>query len=201
MANQRQVQAERTRLRVLAVARKMFVDPGYASTSTTDIAEAAGVGTRGALYHHFKDKRALFAAVFEQVEKEMTDRITGRDIPGDNGFERLRTVISATIDASTDAPEIRRILLVDGPAVLGWESWREIAAEYGLGVLRDMVADGIDDGSIRALAPDATALLLLRSVDEAALYIAHSDEPRAARAEAGQALEALLDGLRMGTAS
>jgi hypothetical protein len=93
-------------------------------------------------------------------------------------------------------PEIRNILLVDGPAVLGWQAWREIAAEYGLGVLRDLLVDGVRDGSVREVPPDATALLVLRSVDEAALYIAHAPRPRAARADAGRALDALLDGLR-----
>jgi AcrR family transcriptional regulator len=184
--------AEETRARLIATARALFAAKGYFATGTTEIVEAAQVGTRGALYHHFADKKALFEAVFEAVEQDLAQRAAGA-ITGATAFERLRQGLDAFLDESLDA-EVRRILLVDGPAVLGWDGWRTIEARYGLGSITRMLEAGIEDGSIAAVDPDAMAHLLLSLVAEAALYIAHEGRSTA-RAEAGRSLAALLSGL------
>jgi AcrR family transcriptional regulator len=192
----RQLKAEETRRRVIASARRLFCEQGYFATGTTEIVEAADVGTRGALYHHFADKQALFEAVFEEVELDLGAK-AGVRLTGKTGFERLRQALLAFLDASLD-PEVRRIILIDGPAVLGWERWREIEARYGLGAIRSMLGDGIRDGSVAAADSDALAHLLLSVVDEAALFIAHASNPKKARTAAGRALDALLSGLAAG---
>lgn len=193
VAGLRVERAQRTRERVLAAARGLFAERGYFATATTDIVEAAGVGTRGALYHHFSDKPTLFRAVFEQVEVDLIKQ-AGTAVAGDTGFEVLVAGLTAFLDASLEG-EIRQILLIDGPAVLGWDAWREIEERFGLGAIRSMLTQGQADGSIRAIDIDAMAHLLLSAVDEAALFIAHAADRAAARGQAGSALGALLDGL------
>src|SRR6476660_1344086 len=119
MAGLRQTRAEETRARVVATARRLFTEKGYFATGTTEIVELAGVGTRGALYHHFENKQALFLAVFEDIEVDLGAKV-GVMVSGDTWLERLDQGLAAFLDASLD-PEVRRILLVDGPAVLGWD--------------------------------------------------------------------------------
>jgi AcrR family transcriptional regulator len=193
MAGVRQARAEETRQRVVATARRLFAEQGYFETGTTEIVDAAGVGTRGALYHHFENKQALFLAVFEEIEVHLVAKV-GVTITGDTSLERLERALSAFLDASLD-PEVRRVMLIDGPVVLGWEGWREIEARFGLGAIRQMVADGIADGSIVDVDADAMAHLLLSVIDEAALFIAHADDPTAARLTAGASVAALIGGL------
>ena len=193
VARVRAERAERTRERVLAAARGLFAERGYFATATTDIVEAAEVGTRGALYHHFPDKPTLFRAVFEQVETDLIKQ-AGAAVAGDTGFEVLVAGLTAFLDASLEG-EIRQILLIDGPAVLGWNAWREIEERFGLGAIRSMLAQGLADGSIRDVDIDAMAHLLLSAVDEAALFIAHAADRPAARGQAGSALGVLLAGL------
>ena len=193
MAGVRQARAEETRARVVASARKLFAEQGYFSTGTTQIVEAAGVGTRGALYHHFENKEALFLAVFEEIEIDLGAKV-GVTITGDTWLERLEQALSGFLDASLQ-PEVRRVLLIDGPAVLGWDTWREIEARYGLGAFRHMLEQGVSEGSIREVDADTMAHLLLSVVDEAALFIAHADDPKAARVSTGASVAALVAGL------
>jgi AcrR family transcriptional regulator len=195
VAGVRQQQAESTRQRVLATARRLFTEQGYFATGTSEIVEAAGVGTRGALYHHFADKKALFRAVFEAVEADL-GATAGVALSGTTWFERLGQALHAFLDASLE-PEVRRIILIDGPAVLGWDVWREIEAQNGLGAIEYMLNEGARDGSISVGDSAALAHLLLSVVDEAALFIAHADKTKQARAEAGGALDSLLRGLAM----
>jgi AcrR family transcriptional regulator len=193
MSGVRQAQAQETRARIVAAARRLFTEKGYFSTGTTEIVASAEVGTRGALYHHFTDKRDLFAAVFEAVELDLAAH-AGQSISGKTGLDRLRQGLLAFLDASQD-PEVRRIILIDGPAVLGWSEWREIEARHGLGAIHALLSEGASDGSIKASDFDALAHLLLSVVDEAALYIAHAPDQAAAREQAGAALVTLLSGL------
>jgi AcrR family transcriptional regulator len=192
MAGVREARAEETRQRVVATARRLFAEQGYFETGTTEIVAAAGVGTRGALYHHFENKQALFLAVFEEIEVDLVAKV-GVTITGDTWLERLERALSAFLDASLD-PEVRR-MIIDGPAVLGWHGWREIEVRFGLGAIRQMVGDGVAEGSIVQVDADAMAHLLLSVIDEAALFIAHADDPAAARVAAGASVAALIVGL------
>jgi AcrR family transcriptional regulator len=196
VARVREAQAEQTRSRIIAAARHLFAEKGYFNTGTTEIVQAAGVGTRGALYHHFADKRALFEAVLEAVEVDLGSKAAGSVTPT-SALEQLGQALEGFLDASTE-PEVRRILLVDGPAVLGWDRWREIEAKFGLGALTHVLRAGIDDGSIDVADPEVIAHLLLSAVDEAALFIAHAEDWGVARAQAGRAVTTLLRGLAAG---
>ena len=199
VAGARLLQAQATRQRVLATARRLFGEQGFFWTGTNVIVEAAGVGTRGALYHHFADKEALFRAVFEDVETDLGAK-AGVAVTGETWLERLGQALHAFLDASLLDPEVRRIILIDGPAVLGWDVWRAIEAQHGLGAIEYMLNEGARDGSVRVVDAGAMAHLLLSVVDEAALFIAHAPKPRVARAEAGRALATLLSGLAASSA-
>jgi AcrR family transcriptional regulator len=164
-----------------------------------EIVAAAGV-TRGALYHHFGGKEGLLAAVYEQIEQELLERIGARVAEQEttDPLAALATGAQAFLDACSE-PEIHRIVLLDAPSVLGWERWREIGWRYGAGLTEGVVQAAIDAGRIARQPAKPLAHLLLGALDEAALYVARAPEPAVAREEAGAAIAALLEGLRTRT--
>lgn len=183
--------AEATRAALVASARRLFVEKGYFDTGTEEIVRDAAV-TRGALYHHFTDKKALFLAVFEAVETDLMSA-AGARVAGD-AFGRLSAGLLGFLDASL-TPEVQRVLLIDGPAVLGWQEWRALEAQYGLGAIRQLLSDAIAEGTISPQPVDPLANILLAAVDEAALYIANNENPRVARDTAAVSMNTVLGGL------
>ena len=196
--NVKLTQADRagaTRAELIAAARRLFADRGYAGVGTEEIVRAAGL-TRGALYHHFESKRELLAAVYEQVESEITERIATQAFssgaaPAD-AIEALRLGAELFLDACLE-PEVQRIVLLDAPAVLGWERWHEVASRYGLGLIEATLQAAIDAGLITAQPARPLAHVLMGALDEAAMYVARADDRTTARAEMGAALSHLLD--------
>jgi len=189
----RRTQASRTastRAALIGAARQLFAEHGYGEVGTEQIASAAGV-SRGALYHQFADKADLFAAVLEEVEVDVTTRlIEVVDAAATRGGQPLDLLIAgadAWLDASAD-PEVRRIALLDGPSVLGWERWREIGMRHGLGLVKSLLIELMDAGGIPAQPVDPLAHTLVGALDEAALYVALADDPAEARAETGAVL-------------
>lgn len=197
MEVKRRTQAERTaatRAALVAAARALFARHGYAEVGTEAIVKRAGV-TRGALYHQFHDKAELFAAVFEAVESGVTTRLA--ESLADDLSDPVRVLergADGWLDACTE-PEVQRIVLLDGPAVLGWDRWREITLRYGGGMVQGAVQLAIDAGRIPEQPVAPLAHLLIGALDEAALYVARADDPDAARVEMSAALHRLLDGL------
>jgi AcrR family transcriptional regulator len=187
--------AEATRAALLAAARTLFVAKGFHATSTEEIVAAAGVGTRGALYHHFADKRGLFLAVFEATEQELLAAASAASAGSSGGaFASLRRGLMDFLDASL-TPEVQRILLIDGPAVLGWHDWKQLEQRYGLGAIQGLLEQAVAEGSLPDQPVRALAHILLAAVDEAALFIAHATSPTEAKAEAVAGVNLLLDGL------
>ena len=184
--------ASATRDALIAAARRLFVEKGYFDTGTEEIVRDANV-TRGALYHHFTDKKALFLAVFEAVESDLLASAGESAQPAD-ALERLQTGLLGFLDASL-TPEVQRVLLIDGPAVLGWQEWRALEARYGLGMIRQLLADAIDEGTLAPQPVDPLAHILLAAVDEAALFIANAPKPRAARDASARAMRSILSGI------
>ena len=190
-------QADATRTALSAAARQLFTERGYAATSTTEIVERAGV-TRGALYHHFAAKDELFRAVFEQLEGEVTRHVAQEALTSDDPLEQLRRGTRAYLDACID-PAVQRVVLLDGPSVLGWETWQEIEQRYGYGLVVAGVESAIAAGLIAAQPVEALAHALFGALTEAGMVVARAAEPRAARAEMEAAMDRLLDGLRAST--
>jgi AcrR family transcriptional regulator len=186
--------SEATRAALLAVARKLFTDPGYSAVSTEQIVRDAGV-TRGALYHHFKDKQDLFLAVCESVEQEVAERIAGAALAEPDAWRQQQLATGAYLDSCLD-PAVQRILLTDGPSVLGLQAWRDIEERYGLALVRALVQNQVDQGVIEEQPVEPLAHLLLGAFTEAGLVIARSEDRKAARAEVGQSIDRLMRGLR-----
>jgi AcrR family transcriptional regulator len=196
--NVKRTQAERsaaTRDALIAAARPLFAEHGYAAVGTERIVHAAGV-TRGALYHHFGGKRDLFEAVYERVEADLAERIASGALAGGAAepLAAMRAGAEMFLQACTE-PEAQRIVLLDGPSVLGWDRWREIAAEHGLGLIEATLAAAIEAGAIHEQPVRPLAHVLMGALDEAAMLVARAEDPERARREVGQTLERLLAGL------
>jgi AcrR family transcriptional regulator len=179
---------------LVAAARELFAERGYAGVGTEEIVRAAGV-TRGALYHHFAGKEELLEAVYEQIEGEITERIAAGALAGPDPLEALRAGSRAFLDHCLE-PEVQRIVLLDAPAVLGWERWREIGARYGLGLVEAALVAAMDAGQISRAPVKPLAHVLMGALDEAAMVVGRADDPEAARDEMDAVLGSLLDGLR-----
>jgi AcrR family transcriptional regulator len=187
-------QADATRAALSAAARQLFTERGYAATSTTEIVERAGV-TRGALYHHFAAKDELFRAVFEQLEGEVTKHVAEEALTSTDPLEQLRRGTRAYLDACID-PAVQRVVLLDGPSVLGWETWQEIEQRYGYGLLLAGVEAAIAGGLVSVQPVEPLAHVLFGALTEAGMVVARADEPLTARADMEAAMDRLLDGLR-----
>jgi AcrR family transcriptional regulator len=190
----REAEAQATREALIQAALELFTKRGYASVGTEQIVTRAKV-TRGALYHHFEDKRDLFRAVFERVEAELMQRISASMKAGDDPYELMIAGMRSFLDACEE-PAVKQISLTDAPAVLGWQEWREIDNAHGLGLTRAALQGAVDAGAIRPIAVEPMAHLFVAALSEAAFVIAHADRPRKARAEVEEALVQLVEGLR-----
>jgi AcrR family transcriptional regulator len=191
---ERKTQAERrdgTRRKLVATARRLFAEKGYAETSTPEVVAAAGV-TRGALYHHFADKKALFQAVVEEEHLLLTMKINGAgagaEEPGP--IKALIAGSEAFIAGMEDAGR-RRIMLVDAPAVLGQSVVDEINARHGLDTLICGLRDAMEAGALRKLAVVPLAHLFSAMFDRAALA------PPDQAADYGKAIKAMIRGLKI----
>jgi AcrR family transcriptional regulator len=185
---------EATRAQLMQAARELFTEKGYAGVGTEEIVARAGV-TRGALYHHFEDKRDLFRAVHEELEEALIASI-GEQISGiEDPWELIVTGVRAFLDACVD-PALMRIVLNDAPVVLGWAEWREIDARYGLGLVMFGLQNAMDRGIFVRRDVRPLAHLMIGAMTEAAMVIANADDHAAARREVEPPLLALLEGLR-----
>jgi AcrR family transcriptional regulator len=181
---------------LLRVARELFTEPGYAATPIEDVAERAGV-TKGALYHHFRNKRELFQAVFEDLEQELIEKvITAAAGGGSDVWEGLRLGVQAFLETSLD-PAVGRIVLIDGPSVLGWEAWKEIDERYGYGITRASLQGAMEAGLIEQRPVDPLARLFLAALSEAAIQIARAPDRDRAMKEMSDAVWSILDSMRV----
>lgn len=195
MQQKRQTKAEKhaaTRAALLGFARTLFASTGYAETGTEDVVKQAGV-TRGALYYHFADKRALFEAVVEQEAALILAAIEEAAGKAKSPLDALIRGSAAFLDACLE-PGTRRIFLLDAPSVIGWQRWREIDAQYGSGSLRRGVDAALEDlPAARRLSAEALTYLLTGAMNEAALWLAEAKNPVQARKAADAALNRILE--------
>jgi AcrR family transcriptional regulator len=187
-----QERSRSTRAALVGAARRLFAERGYAQVPAAEIVTSAGV-TRGALYHHFAGKQELFRAVFEELEGEVTAEITAAISTAPDQPTGMVVGLERFLDVC-QRPEVTRIALIDAPAVLGWQTWREIEARHGLGVITDGLEAAAAEGLLAAAPVSVLAQLVLSAVIEAALIIANAADAKAARADAERALLALLSG-------
>jgi AcrR family transcriptional regulator len=179
---------------LLQTARKLFAQQGYAQASTEALVREAGV-TRGALYHYFPSKEALFRAVLEDVQRSLAERIVSAAGTSEDSWEQLRLGCEAFLAASLER-DVQQIMLVDGPSVVGWQEWRRLDAAHSMRLLDEVLAQLIEEGRIQPQPRAALVHLLSGAMNEAALWIAQSEDPARALADATAALGRLLEGLR-----
>lgn len=194
----RRTQAERsaaTQSALVSAARKLWGERGYDAVSTPEIAEAAGV-TRGALYHQYSDKNRLFLAVVEAVEIELMERLgtavaaAGPKTPAD----ALRIAADAWLDIATE-PEVRQLILLDAPRILGWSGFREISLRYALGMTEQLLSAAIDAGELRPQPVRALATIMIGALDEAAMSVASAEDPEREGADVRTVVHNLINGL------
>lgn len=187
-----------TRAALVATARPLFAERGFAGVGTEAIVRAAGV-TRGALYHQFADKTELFEAVYETIEQDLARRL-GELIAAAGATDPIE-VMTLSAEAWLDAcleQEVQQIVLLDGPAVLGWERWREIGMRYGLGLLESLLAHAVEVGRIPPQPVEALAHVLAGALDEAGLYVARAEDQAAASEQVRAVIARLVAGLAEG---
>lgn len=181
---------------LIASARALFTDPGYNATGTSDVVARAAV-TRGALYHHFADKEELFEAVFRQVLEDLNQQATTA-VSGLSGrlWAQVVAAFETYLSLIAGSLEFQRILLIDGPAVLGWRRWRDLQTECTTSRTAEALRKLMRKGLVDERPPEPLANLVQAALNDAALSIAHAADPRAAAAEATDAFVFLLEGLR-----
>ena len=188
-------QPEATRAALVASARALFAERGYAAVGTEEIVARAGV-TRGALYHHFGDKRDLMRAVLHDLARELAEASATAALKETDQWQQILAAVDAFLDACTD-PAVQRIMMTDAPSVLGWDEWREIDTQYGLGLVKASLENAMETGLIARQPVDPLAHLLVGALDEAAMYISRAPDSKMARREMGESIERMLNGLRV----
>ena len=194
MARKRSEMIEETRGRLIAAARRAFATKGYADSAMEDFTAEVGL-TRGALYHHFDGKRGLLEAVIAQIDAEMDERLRVIIDQADTLWEGFIGELIGYVGMAVE-PEIQRIVLLDGPAVLGDPS-RWPSQQTCVRTTKKMLDALMDEGTIREVDSDAMARLISGAALSAALWIADADDPRKASERAVESLALLLAGLRI----
>jgi AcrR family transcriptional regulator len=192
----RRTQAERTRATtggLIETALRLFGTHGYAATSIEDIARESGL-TKGAVYHHFTGKAELFRAAFVRQEERLADVIAEAAAGGAEPMESVRLGVLALLRACGE-PEVRRIVLLDGPAVLGWEGVREIEYAHTLRLLHAGLALAAAQGAIAPGDVTVRAHLIFGAVCEGGMLIARAPDPDATLTAVLIQAERLLDAL------
>lgn len=187
-------QTEATTRKLIDIARDQFAAHGYANTATEEVVRLAGV-TRGALYHHFGSKEGLFRAVVESVQADIGARVDAAAGESEDAWGELVNGCRAFLMAALD-PQARQIVLIDAPAVLGWETWRALDEANSMALLRASLAELVAAGILAPLPLDALTRLLSGAMNEAALWIANAPNRDTALDDAIIALESLLNGIR-----
>lgn len=187
-------QSEATRAALVAAARALFTERDYSQVGTEEIVRRAQV-TRGALYHHFKDKRDLFRSAHEQVEEEMVAAIVAAMEGATDPVELLVAGARRFLDLCLD-PTWTQIPLIDAPSVLGWREWREVDMRHGLGLISAGLQGGMDAGVLRVQPVLPLAHMLLAALSEAGLMVATATDPSATRKEVEPTILGMIESLR-----
>ena len=194
MRTRRAEYSEATRQALVDSAVDLFTKRGYAGTSLDEVVKRARV-TKGALYHHFSGKQALFEAAFTQVEtrtiESLTALVTGEGEPWDVAVAGLRAYVRKCLE-----PEYQRIIVHEGPVVMGWARWREAEEHFSFGLLRTAVQLLVDAGEIEDAPVEIMARLLFGALSAGASTIASSSDPKRTGREVERAILRVLEGLR-----
>lgn len=194
--SKRAARGRATREQLIEVATRLFADSGYEDTSVEDVLSAAGV-SRGALYHHFAGKDALFEAVVESVEAGVMAALAAAGDDAPDAVTRVKTMALAWIGMAGD-PVIQRVILLDGPSVLGLERWYDPDKQQAFGAMQSLLRTVAAEGRLAPELVSPFAHMILGAMDEMAIIVARAPDSAAAIAEARPAIEELLNRLLAG---
>ncbi|GAB3507485.1 TetR/AcrR family transcriptional regulator [Amycolatopsis cihanbeyliensis] len=190
----RERQAEATRELLVGIARERFAEQGYAATAIDDIVRRAGIA-KGALYHHFSGKDALFEAVYDVVLDEAAEAVMAAALAEHDPWAAVRAGLSAFLDACLQ-PTFRQIVIIDSVTVQAANSWEGGLEGVELPMLRTVLTPLVDSAALPGVALDPLAHVALGGLYGSALYIARAADPQAARSEADAVLDIVLRGVR-----
>jgi AcrR family transcriptional regulator len=183
---------------LLRAARRLFVTRGYAGTGTEEVVRRARV-TRGALYHHFRDKRDLFAAVLDDEQKALAAKAAEAAAAQPGAWQAMIAAADAFLDGCLDQA-VQRIVVIDAPSVLGMEQWREADQRHYLGGMKALVEAAIAQGAIEEQPIEPLVHIIFGALHEAAMLIARAEDKMAARDAVSGVIGRLFEGLRGHTA-
>lgn len=184
-------QVAQTRAALVAAGRRLFGENGFRGTSVEDLAREARV-TTGALYHHFPTKTALFEAVFVQAHTELMTASTQAAMDAKDGLDELALGFDAFLDGVLQ-PDVQRILVLDGPAVLGLARYTELDEQYAYAVIVGSLKEAAKAGTIEIDDPETATRLLLGALTRGAMLIANSTSPVKTRHAVAKSMRALLN--------
>ncbi|GAB3470357.1 TetR/AcrR family transcriptional regulator [Actinophytocola sediminis] len=199
MRSRRVDYTESTRHALVESGLELFTKRGYAGTSLDAIVKRARV-TKGALYHHFNGKQALFEAVFDLVETAAMDRLTAVVVGDGSAWERAMAGVQAYVRVCLE-PSYQRVVIHEGPVVMGWERWREAEEHFSYGLVRASVDALVTAGEFEPLPVEVTARILFGALSAGAVTIAGSADPKATAAEVTRTIVAVMNGMRRNAAS
>ncbi|WP_025852387.1 TetR/AcrR family transcriptional regulator [Paenibacillus ehimensis] len=187
-------ETDETIRKLIAIARRHFTEKGYADSALEEIVSEAML-TRGALYHHFGNKKGLFHVVLEAVQKEVAEQVEAEASQSDDVWEQLLFGCRAFVKAAVE-PRSRRILLIDGPAVLGWDVWRKMDQQHSMRLLRVQLQIMKEQGCFRPASIEAMTHFLSGALNESALWIAQMPDQQQALEETMTVIALLVEGLK-----
>ncbi|MFD7653310.1 TetR/AcrR family transcriptional regulator [Actinosynnema sp. NPDC059797] len=195
MRSRRLEYSESTRKALVGSAVELFTKRGYAGTSLDEVAKRARL-TKGALYHHFSGKQALFEAAFDAVENDfmlkLTEIVSAPGDPWDTAIAGLRAYVRVCLE-----PSYQRIVIHEAPVVMGWERWREAEEHFSYGLLRSTIEVLVESGELEQLPVETMTRLLFGALSAGASTIAGSSDPRKASAEVERTIVRVVEGLRV----
>jgi len=180
--------------KLIDIARTHFTEYGYANAALEAIVEEAKL-TRGAVYHHFRGKKDLFRVVLEDVQREVAERVEREASESEDPWRQLYLGCRAFIMAAVEDRN-RRIMLIDGPAILGWETWREMDRRHSMRLLREQLELMREQGHIRRLPLDALTHFISGALNELTLWLANESDQADKLEEAMKVLAAFLEGFK-----
>ncbi|WP_051792055.1 TetR/AcrR family transcriptional regulator [Amycolatopsis jejuensis] len=184
-----------TRAALIRVGREMFSTIGYQAASTDEVVAGAGV-SKGAMYHHFKSKRELFEAVLIEVLSEYGERLAKPKITGTDEWDRFVKLALRYVEAASTDEAFRQIILIDGPAVLGWARWREIQRDISLVGVTEAIGRYMDAELIKRMSPAAVEHGIIAALSESVMYVAHAKDRKAARKEMTAVVTTMINAFR-----
>ncbi len=178
-------------------AVELFTKRGYAGTSLDEVAKRARL-TKGALYHHFSGKQALFEAAFDSVEntfmRKLGEIVSAPGNPWETAIAGLRAYVRVCLE-----PSYQRIVIHEAPVVMGWERWREAEEHFSYGLLRSTIEVLVTSGELEQLPVETMSRLLFGALSAGASTIASASDPRKASAEVERTIVRVVEGLRVRT--